>query len=438
MTCLAITLGASLLAGVRVVAGPPAQFSCRAAVLDAGATQSVVANSAETPCRDGQASTAELPTGLVVLHGGSASTHQPSAVGGSVAREGDQATATVTVGGVEIPALGLSIAGIRAEASATCRGGQPVLAATSTVGDVRVAGAPVRLLDGPVDLPLGVATLHLNDTIRDGGRIIQRAVWVQGPLGDVIVGEATTGSTGPVCASAAITIVDGTPASFGQTFAFNGDLGAFLLPEPGSAASNAQHVVAVAPGTYAVTQSPSPSQATLWPLRGLTCTGGSGASTDLTHRTATVVVKPGDSVTCTFTNGPGAPGIGGAPGTVVVEPSFNPPAVIVTPRTVTTPSARPTTAPTIVAPSARPTMAPTIVASSAQPTAAPAITPGTGGGTGTPGPPGEALPATSGVSPAGGFSRLWLLLALVILVLVLLLLFLLWRRRKQEERRPSP
>jgi len=275
------------------------------------------------------------------------------------------------------------------------------------------------------DLLFTPGIYHLNDTIRDGGRIIQRAVWLQGPLGDVIAGEATTGSTGPACASAAITILNGTPDSFGQTFAFTGDLGAFLLPEPGSAASNAQHVLAVAPGSYAVTQSPSPTQATRWPLQGLTCTGGSGASTDLTHRTATVVVKPGDSVTCTFTNGPGGPGsigstgppstVTGLPGTVQVKPSFNPQAVNVKPRIVTTPSARPTAAPTIVAPSAQPTVAP--------PT--------------TPGPSGEALPTTSGVSPAGGFSRLWLLLALAILALVLLLLFLLWRRRKEEERRPS-
>jgi hypothetical protein len=426
VACLAITLGASLPAGVRAVAGDPqAQFSCRAAVLDAGATQSVVANGAESPCLDGQASTAELPTGPVVLRGGSASTHQPSAVGGSVHLEGAQATATVTVDGVEIPALGLAIDGIRAEASATCQGGQPVLAGTSTVGEVRVAGAPVRLLDGHVDLPLGVATLHLNETIHDGGRIIQRAVWLQGPLGDVIIGEATTGSTGPVCASAAITIVNGTPASFGQTFAFTGDLGTFVLPEQGSPPLSAQHVVAVAPGRYAVTQSPSPSQAASWPLQGLTCTGGSGASSDLARRTVTVVVKPGDSVTCTFTNGPGGGGVLGLGGTVQVEPSFNPQAVNVKPRINTGPSSRPTAAPTIDTPSA-------------QPTVAPATTPGTGGGAGTPTPAGEALPATSGVSPAGGFSRLWLLLALAILALVLLLLFLLWRRRKEEERRPSP
>ena len=128
-----------------------------------------------------------------------------------------------------------------------------------------------------------------------------------------------------------------------------------------------------------------------------------------------MVVTPGDSVTCTFTNGPGGLGsVGGLAGTVQVEPSFNPQAVNVKPRINTGPSSRPT--------------------------AAPATTPGTGGGPGTPAPApaGEALPATSGVSPAGGFSRLWLLLALAILALLLLLLFLLWRRRKEEEHRPSP
>src|SRR5947208_12976363 len=122
VACLAMALGASAPAGVRAVAGQPqAHFSCRAVVLDAGATPSVVANNAESPCMDGQASTVDLATGLVGLRGGTASTHQPSAIGGSVYQEGDQATATVTVEGVDIPALGLSIDGIRAEASATCQ-----------------------------------------------------------------------------------------------------------------------------------------------------------------------------------------------------------------------------------------------------------------------------------------------------------------------------
>src|SRR3982074_732876 len=114
---------------------------------------------------DGQASTSDLPAGLEGLHGGMASPPQPLASGASALKEGDQATATVNVAGVDIPALGLSIAGIRAEASTTCKGGQPVPAGTSTVGEVRLAGAPVRLLEGHLDVPLGLAKLHLNETI---------------------------------------------------------------------------------------------------------------------------------------------------------------------------------------------------------------------------------------------------------------------------------
>src|SRR4030081_3774453 len=251
---LLIALGATLPAGVRAVAEPvQPQLSCRAMVLGAAAMQSVVANSVESPCMDGQASTSDLPAGLVVLHGGVASTHQLSASGMSALKEGDRATATVNVGGVDIPALGLSIEGIRAEASTTCKDGQPVLAGTSTVGEVRVAGAPVRLLEGPPTLPLGVATLHLNETIHDGGRIIQRAVWLQGPQGDVIIGEATTGATGPVCGSATITIVSRTTGFPGQTFAFTGDLGSFVLPEQGHPTSSDQHVFTVVPGRYSVT-----------------------------------------------------------------------------------------------------------------------------------------------------------------------------------------
>src|ERR1700737_3422582 len=114
---LVIALGASVPAGVQAVAEPvQAQFLCRAMVLGAAATQSVVANSVESPCMNGQASTSDLPAGLVVLRGGVASTHLPSASGASAYKEGDQATATVNVAGVDIPALGLSIAGIRAEA----------------------------------------------------------------------------------------------------------------------------------------------------------------------------------------------------------------------------------------------------------------------------------------------------------------------------------
>jgi len=411
-----IAVGASVPAGVRAVAEPvPAQFSCRAMVLGAAATQSVVANSADSPCMDGQASASDLPAGLVVLHGGVASTHQPSASGTSALKEGDRATATVNVGGVDIPALGLSIEGIRAEASTTCKEGQPVLAGTSTVGEVRVAGTPVRLLEGPLTVPLGVATLHLNETIHDGGRIIQRAVWLQSPQGDVIIGEATTGATGPVCGSATITIVSRATGSFGQTFLFTGDLGSFSLPEPGSPTPSDRHAVTVAPGRYSVTQSLSPGRGVTSPLQDVTCSPDAAVSIDLASRTVTVVVKPGESVTCTFTNGTTSLGAGGLPpstvhpppGTVHVIPSFKPIVLSPTPRIDVTPSSQPSPTPS----------------SQPSPTPSPLF--------------GKALPATSGENAAGGISAIWLLL-LVGIVALLFLFFFLWRRRKEQEQEPSP
>jgi hypothetical protein len=348
-----------------------------------------------------------------------ASTHQPSATAGSVFKEGDQATATVNVAGVDIPALGLSIAGIRAEASTTCKGGQPVLAGTSTVGEVRVAGTPVRLLEGPLAVPLGLATLHLNETIHDGGRIIQRAVWLQGPQGDTIVGEATTGATGPVCGSATITIVSRTTGFPGQTFAFTGDLGSFVLPEQGHPMMSDQHVFTVVPGRYSVTQSLPPDQAVFSPLQNLTCSQGSAVTIDPSSRTVTVVVKAGESVTCTFTNGTGGVGLGAPPpSTVHVLPSVNPAALNFKPRIDTTPSRQPSPATSAV----------------------PTITPGTDGGA-SPSPSGlfgKALPATSGENSSGGFSLTWLLLVLGILALFFFLLFFAWRRRKEREQEPSP
>jgi hypothetical protein len=336
--------------------------------------------------------------------------------------------AMVIVAGVDIPALGLSIAGIRAEASTTCKGGQPVLDGTSTVGEVRVAGTPVRLLGGHLDVPLGVATLHLNETIHDGGRIIERAVWLQSPQGDVIIGEATTGSTGPVCGTATITIVSRGTASLGQPFRYTGDLGSFSLPEPGHPTLSDRHVFTVVPGRYSVTESLSPNQAALLPLDDLTCTQDSAATIDRSSRTVTVVVKPGESVTCTFTNGPLSMGLGGPPPkTVQVEPALNEQALNFKPPMIATPSSQPTPAPAVTTPSSQPTLGPT-------------ITPGTDGGA-SPQPSGgfgKALPATSGESSTGGFSAIWLLLVLGILALLFFLLFFLRRRKKEQEQQPSP
>ena len=129
-----------------------------------------------------------------------------------------------------------------------------------------------------------------------------------------------------------------------------------------------------------------------------------------------MVVKAGESVTCTFTNGPRGV-LGGAPPpeSVHLQPSFDAAALNIKPRSDTTPSSQPT----------------------AGPTTAPG-TPATDGGA-SPSPSGlfgKALPATSGESSARGFSPIWLLLVLGILALFFLLFFL-WRRKKERKQETS-
>jgi hypothetical protein len=284
----------------------------------------------------------------------------------------------------------------------------------------------VRLLEGPLAVPLGLATLHLNETIHDGGRIIQRAVWLQSPQGDVIIGEATTGATGAVCGSSTITIVSRTIGFPAEPFAFTGDLGSFVLPEQGQPTPSDRHVFTVAPGRYSVTQSLSPDQVLSSPLLNVTCSQDAAVSIDPSSRTITVVVKPGESVTCTFTNGTSVLGLGAPPpGTVHVIPSFNP--IVLSPT------------PPIETPSSRPTPASTVTPSN-QPTPAPTITPSTNGGASPSASAlfGKALPTTSGESSGGGFSAIWLFLVLGVLALFFLLLFFAWRRKREREQEPSP
>jgi hypothetical protein len=212
-----------------------------------------------------------------------------------------------------------------------------------------------------------------------------------------------------VCGSATITIVSRTTGFSGQTFAFTGDLGSFVLPEQGNPTPSDQHVFTLVPGRYSVKQSFA------LPLQGLTCSPDAAATIDRSSRTVTVVVNAGESVTCTFTNDTGGVGLGAPPpGTVIVLPSINSSALNFKPPIGTTPST--------------------------QPTAVPTTTPGTDSGASSSpsGLVGKALPATSGESSAGGFSAVWLFLVLGILALFFLLLLFLWRRKKEEQQEPSP
>ncbi|HVF79423.1 MAG TPA: hypothetical protein VNA28_14095, partial [Solirubrobacteraceae bacterium] len=86
------------------------------------------------------------------------------------------------------------------------------------------------------------------------------------------------------------TLPDGDAASFGFTTDASG-AGTFSLTDEATESRD------VAPGTYTATESAKAG----WELTGLSCSDGD-STVDEDARTATIVVAPGETVTCTFTN----------------------------------------------------------------------------------------------------------------------------------------
>lgn len=106
----------------------------------------------------------------------------------------DSDTARVTV---NLPGIRLDISGIRTEASATLGAGcARTLAGFSRIGQVKLNGLP--LFSGttaPVSLPLGIATLHLNQRVVEGDTITFRGVFLDlaGTATDLVVSESIAG-----------------------------------------------------------------------------------------------------------------------------------------------------------------------------------------------------------------------------------------------------
>ena len=117
----------------------------------------------------------------------------------------------------------------------------------------------------------------------------------------VVVGAATTANCVFTVRASMLTIsLDATPRTT-QSFSFTGcrqggGCADFTLDETTSGVSDTHRAVALAPGTYTVTQGATAG----WDLTSLSCLGG--GSTDVPNRRATVVVDATTQARCTFTN----------------------------------------------------------------------------------------------------------------------------------------
>lgn len=208
----------------------------------------------------------------------------------------------------------IRVAGATARAAVTCTAGQPTLTGSSEVASVTlgtsVIDIPPDQADTDIELgPLG--TLHLNDQQVVDGALTQRAVWLETPLGNVVVAEAIADFAGNPCIQTpgTIAIVKQTEPDDPQDFAFSGDLGDFQLDDDGTQPTtpvtptdgddqlpNAR-TFEVQPGEFTVTEAEQAG----FRLTDIDC-NDADATEDEANRSATIVIDSDEAVACTFTN----------------------------------------------------------------------------------------------------------------------------------------
>jgi hypothetical protein len=185
-------------------------FSCQATAVKIAGLKAAQANPADVPCADDVKTVAQvtLNAGLIKVQTSllDARTDQtpdnlnsaPPAAGDSGAAKAVIESTKIFVGPVVIE-LGL----IKSSASATCTSGPGGLAAkfasASSIASLKINGLPVTVGTAPLTIPLVVGSLQLNSTQTSGGTVIQRAVFLDTLLTDVVLAESKANVEGQPC-----------------------------------------------------------------------------------------------------------------------------------------------------------------------------------------------------------------------------------------------
>ncbi|HEY0343048.1 MAG TPA: choice-of-anchor P family protein [Solirubrobacteraceae bacterium] len=182
-------------------------FSCRASALRlTGLLEPVAANRPNAPCRDDSSTT--LQVGLIGgtltanLKAPNARTDQtPDDLQSAAPAIGDRATAHADTSDASISVSAIAATSTAADASAECTSsGVPTLTSSSKVVGLHVNGQAYDVLTQPVTIPLVLATLRINATINEPGRITRRAIWLDNAiLPDVVIGEVIADYSGNPC-----------------------------------------------------------------------------------------------------------------------------------------------------------------------------------------------------------------------------------------------
>ncbi|WP_199443484.1 Calx-beta domain-containing protein [Umezawaea beigongshangensis] len=176
-------------------------FSCRASALNLLGVEPVVANPADVPCVDDDTTLAQVDLNAAALRVRarvlSAVTDQtPDDLTTASPAAGDNATATARIDTTTISTLGLTVelGVIESEAVARCvpsgTGLAPQFSGSSTIASLKINGVPTTVGSAPITIPLVIGSLRLNSTETTATSVTQRAVVLDTPLADVVVGEA--------------------------------------------------------------------------------------------------------------------------------------------------------------------------------------------------------------------------------------------------------
>jgi hypothetical protein len=172
------------------------QLSCSATAVRVLTIELVRANPTETPCRSESVGSSNSGPALAietqVLSATTNRLEPPSAPSLG-------ATSQARIVGLRLGLLGLTIGVqlLEAEAAVRCSGPSPQVTSSSRVIGLQLNGLPIT--SDRLEVALGLVTLRLNQEISTSTGVIRRALWLQTPLGDVVVGEASAGMIAGGC-----------------------------------------------------------------------------------------------------------------------------------------------------------------------------------------------------------------------------------------------
>ena len=179
---------------VGVVAG-----LCRGTALRVLGVDPATANPGETPCVTQSKKVANVNTklasgGLLSLLGNTltASLLEGGTTAGTTFARAEAHVADVTV---KLGVTTVRILGVHSKASSTLTScGAATVSGTSSVASLNVGGVGIAV-PGPLTVPLLGGAIHLNQTVRSGNTITQRAAFIDlpGTSLDIVIGESKAG-----------------------------------------------------------------------------------------------------------------------------------------------------------------------------------------------------------------------------------------------------